>query len=140
MFTSSIAVYGAGQLPMSEDMTPRPRIRTGSPSTPSSSTCGRRRGCSASTTRSSGRTTSTASARTSPTRYRNVIGIFMNSVLRDEPMTVFGDGLQTRAFSHIDDVAPVIAGRRWSRPPANEVFNVGADQPYTILELAADDR
>ena len=42
-------------------------------------------------------------------RYRNVIGIFMNQVLQGQPMTVFGDGLQTRAFSHVDDVAPLIA-------------------------------
>ncbi len=52
-------------------------------------------------------------------------------------MPVFGDGLQTRAFSHIDDVAPVIA-RSPLVPEAsrNEVFNIGADRPYTILELA----
>jgi len=30
---------------------------------------------------------------------------FMNQVLQDQPMTIFGDGLQTRAFSHVDDVA-----------------------------------
>ena len=39
-------------------------------------------------------------------RYRNVVGIFMNQILRGRPMTIFGDGTQTRAFSYIDDVAP----------------------------------
>ena len=53
-------------------------------------------------------------------------------------MTVFGDGLQTRAFSHIDDVAPVIAARPLVPASANEVFNIGADTPYTILELAQE--
>ena len=42
-------------------------------------------------------------------RYRNVVGIFMNQILQGRPMTIFGDGTQTRAFSYIDDVAPVMA-------------------------------
>jgi UDP-glucose 4-epimerase len=60
----------------------------------------------------------------------------MNQVMSGRPMTVFGDGLQTRAFTHIDDVAPVIA-RSIEVPGArNEIFNVGADTPYTVLNLA----
>src|SRR6266511_4681292 len=43
-------------------------------------------------------------------KYRNVVGIFMNQILQDKPMTVFGDGAQNRAFSYIGDVAPIIAG------------------------------
>jgi UDP-glucose 4-epimerase len=42
-------------------------------------------------------------------KYRNVVGIFMNQILQDRPMSVFGDGSQTRAFSYIGDIAPVIA-------------------------------
>lgn len=38
-------------------------------------------------------------------RYRNVVGIFMNQILQGLPMTIVGDGTQTRAFSYIDDVA-----------------------------------
>jgi len=69
-------------------------------------------------------------------RYRNVVGIFMNQILQDQPMTIFGDGTQTRAFSYVDDVAPVMA-RAIEEPRAwNEVFNVGADQPCTLSELA----
>jgi UDP-glucose 4-epimerase len=68
--------------------------------------------------------------------YRNVIGIFMNQIMQNKPMTVFGDGKQTRAFSYIDDVAPIIADSV-NRPAArNQVFNVGADKPYSVLELA----
>src|SRR2546421_670091 len=37
-------------------------------------------------------------------KYRNVIGIFMNQIMQGKPLTVFGDGNQTRAFSYIDDV------------------------------------
>lgn len=69
-------------------------------------------------------------------RYRNVIGIFMNQIMQGQPMTVFGDGKQTRAFSHIDDVAPVIAASITRAAAYNQVFNVGADQPYSVIELA----
>ena len=68
-------------------------------------------------------------------RYRNVIGIFMNQILKGDPLTVFGDGLQTRAFSHVDDVAPVIASSVMNPKAYNETFNIGADTPYTILQL-----
>ncbi|MGC4119902.1 MAG: NAD-dependent epimerase/dehydratase family protein [Myxococcales bacterium] len=68
-------------------------------------------------------------------RYRNVVGIFMNQVLRGEPLTIFGDGTQTRAFSHVSDVAPVIAGAI-ERPEAyDQVFNIGADRAYSVNEL-----
>jgi UDP-glucose 4-epimerase len=68
--------------------------------------------------------------------YRNVIGIFMNQLMSGRAMTVFGDGSQTRAFTHIDDVAPVIARSIEVPEAANEVFNVGAETPYTVLHLA----
>jgi UDP-glucose 4-epimerase len=71
-------------------------------------------------------------------KYRNVIGIFMNQVLQGQPMTAFGDGLQTRAFSHVDDVAPLIARAPLVSEARNRVFNVGADTPYTVLELAEE--
>jgi UDP-glucose 4-epimerase len=69
-------------------------------------------------------------------RYRNVIGIFMNQIMQGQPMTIFGDGRQTRAFSYIDDVAPVIAASIARPKSYNQVFNVGADQAYSVLELA----
>ena len=69
-------------------------------------------------------------------RYRNVVGIFMRQVLRGEPMTIFGDGEQTRAFSYIGDVAPLIA-RAIDTPAAyNQVINLGSDQVCSINELA----
>jgi UDP-glucose 4-epimerase len=69
-------------------------------------------------------------------RYRNVVGIFMNQTLRGEPLSVFGDGLQTRAFSYVDDVAPIIARAPLVPAAYGEVFNIGADRPCTVLELA----
>lgn len=71
-------------------------------------------------------------------RYRNVIGIFMNQILQGQPMTVFGDGMQTRAFSYIADVAPIIAESISREKCWNQVFNVGADTPYTVKELAEE--
>lgn len=69
-------------------------------------------------------------------RYRNVIGIFMNQILLGLPLTVFGDGNQTRAFSYIGDVAPQIA-RSTQRPAAfGKTINIGADTPYSVNDLA----
>jgi len=69
-------------------------------------------------------------------KYRNVVGIFMNQILQGKPMTVFGDGEQTRAFSYIADVAPVIAQSIDVPGAYNQVFNIGADRPYTVNHLA----
>lgn len=69
-------------------------------------------------------------------RYRNVVGIFMNQLMQGCPLTVFGDGLQTRAFSYITDVSPFIARSVDVLEAYNEVFNLGADKEYTVKELA----
>ena len=69
-------------------------------------------------------------------KYRNVVGIFMNQILTSKPMTVFGDGSQTRAFSYIGDVAPIIAEAIETPKAYNQIFNIGADQPYSVNELA----
>ena len=67
VFTSSIAVYGRAPLPMTEETTPQPEERTASPSTRSSWSCAPHTRCSGLIMSSSGRTTSTASTRTSAT-------------------------------------------------------------------------
>ncbi len=70
-------------------------------------------------------------------KYRNVVGIFMNQIMSGKPMTIFGDGNQSRAFSYIGDVAPIIA-ESVARPTAyNQIYNIGADQPYSVNELAS---
>ncbi len=136
VFTSSIAVYGQGQLPMSEEMTPTPEDPYGISKYAVEldlAAAHEMFGLEYTVFRPHnvyGERQNIAD------RYRNVIGIFMNSILQGKPMPVFGDGLQTRAFSHIADVAPVIVRAPHVPAAANEVFNVGADQPYTVLELA----
>lgn len=69
-------------------------------------------------------------------RYRNVIGIFMNQLMQEKPLTIFGDGNQTRAFSYIGDVAPYIANCVNVKESYNQIFNIGADKDYTVNDLA----
>jgi len=69
-------------------------------------------------------------------RYRNVIGIFMNQIMRSEPMTIFGDGEQVRAFSYISDIAPVIVKAIEQPLASRQIFNIGGETPITINELA----
>lgn len=71
-------------------------------------------------------------------KYRNVVGIFMNQILQGKPMTIFGDGEQTRAFSYIGDMAPIMADAIKMPAAANQIFNIGADEPYTINVLARE--
>ncbi len=136
VFTSSIAVYGAGQTPLREGVIPLPEDPYGISKYAVEldlksahemfglpyvifrphNVYGERQNIA--------------------DRYRNVLGIFMNQVLQNAPMSVFGDGLQTRAFSHVDDVAPLIARAPLVPAAQNEIFNVGADTPHTVLHLA----
>jgi UDP-glucose 4-epimerase len=138
VFTSSIAVYGPAQTPMSEDVTPEPEDPYGIAKYAVEldlAAAQRMFGLDYTIFRPHnvyGELQNLADP------YRNVIGIFMNQVMSGRPMSVFGDGLQTRAFSYIDDVAPVIARSIDVPAAANEVFNVGAETPYTILELAQE--
>jgi UDP-glucose 4-epimerase len=138
VFTSSIAVYGAGQTPMTEAMTPTPEDPYGISKYAVELDLAAAQhmfGLDYTVFRPHnvyGERQNIAD------KYRNVIGIFMNAVLRGEPMPVFGDGMQTRAFSHVADVAPIIARSPLVEAARNEVFNIGADQPYTIVELSEE--
>ena len=51
-------------------------------------------------------------------------------------MTIFGDGEQSRAFTSIEDVAPIIADSPFNPNAVNEIFNIGADTPYSVNHLA----
>ncbi len=138
IFTSSIAVYGRNQLPMREDLVPQPEDSYGIAKYAVElelkashemfgldyvifrphNVYGERQNTG--------------------DKYRNVIGIFMNQILRGESLTLFGDGEQKRAFSHIADVAPHIARSATLDSAKNEVFNIGADTVYTVNQLATE--
>jgi UDP-glucose 4-epimerase len=136
VFTSSIAVYGAGQTPMRESLRPEPEDPYGI------AKYAVERELAASRTMFGldymiFRPHNVYGPRQNiADRYRNVVGIFMNQILQDQPMTIFGDGTQTRAFSYINDVAPVMAAAVDEPRAWNHVFNVGADQPWPLNELA----
>jgi UDP-glucose 4-epimerase len=136
VFTSSIAVYGAGQLPMREDQVPKPEDPYGVAKYSVEldlRAAHRMFGLNYVIFRPHnvyGEHQNIGDA------YRNVIGIFMNQAMKGLPMTLFGDGSQTRAFTHVDDVASHIARSPETPSAMNEVFNIGADTPYSVLDLA----
>lgn len=135
VFTSSIAVYGKNQLPMSEDLTPRPEDPYGISKYAVEldlAAAHEQFGLDYIIFRPHN---VYGEHQNVGDKYRNVIGIFMNQILLGEPLTIFGDGEQTRAFSYIDDVAPVIAHSVFEPQAHGEVFNVGGDEPYTVNEL-----
>jgi UDP-glucose 4-epimerase len=136
VFTSSIAVYGPGQVPMIESLTPEPVDPYGIAKYAVEMDLREAREMFGLDFIIFRPHNVYGERQNIGDRYRNVIGIFMNQILQGKPMTIFGDGMQTRAFSHIRDVAPLIA-RSTERPASwGEVFNVGADVPYTVNHLA----
>jgi UDP-glucose 4-epimerase len=69
-------------------------------------------------------------------KYRNVVGIFMNQIMQRKPLSIFGDGTQTRAFSYIRDIAPLMANSVRIPKLYNQIFNIGADDVFTVNEMA----
>lgn len=136
VFTSSIAVYGAGQLPLREDQTPTPEDPYGVAKLAVEQDL-----------RAAHELFGLEYTIFRPhnvygeyqhigDRYRNVVGIFMNQLMAGKELSVFGDGLQTRAFSYVGEIIPPMV-RCIELPGArNEVFNVGGDTPYTVKHLA----
>jgi len=136
VFTSSIAVYGAGQTPMRESLRPEPEDPYGIAKYAVELDLQAARhmfGIDSIVFRPHN---VYGERQHIGDRYRNVIGIFMNQLMRDEPMSIFGDGTQTRAFSYIGDVAPLIADAIDVPAAFNQTFNIGADESTTVNELA----
>jgi len=136
VFTSSIAVYGAGQLPMKEDMTPTPEDPYGIAKLAVEQDL-------KATHEMFGMDyiifrphNVYGEFQNIGDKYRNVVGIFMNQLMQGKSLSVFGDGKQTRAFSYIGDLAPAIANSVNIKEAYNEVFNIGADKDYSVNDLA----
>jgi UDP-glucose 4-epimerase len=136
VFTSSIAVYGTGQLPLSESTIPHPEdpygiskyaveldLRAAEAMFGLPFTVFRPHNVY-------------GEAQNIADRYRNVVGIFMNRLLQRQSLPVFGDGLQSRAFSHVDDVAPYIAAAPRVPASVNATYNIGSDTVTTVRDLA----
>lgn len=136
VFTSSIAVYGPGQTPMSESMVPEPEDPYGIAKYAVEldlKSAHEMFGLNYIIFRPHN---VYGENQNIGDKYRNVIGIFMNQIMKKAPMTIFGDGSQQRAFSYIDDVAIPISKSVDIKAAYNNIFNIGADKPYTVLELA----
>lgn len=70
-------------------------------------------------------------------KYRNVLGIWMYQHLNGEPMTIFGDGLQSRAFSYIDDILEPLWNSAVLPQASKEIINLGGIVGYNIREANA---
>lgn len=67
--------------------------------------------------------------------YRNVVTIFMNSLLKKESYYIYGDGNQRRCFSYIDDVIEALFNTGFGNFHGM-TFNIGADKDHSINELS----
>ncbi len=136
VFASSIAVYGAGQVPLREEMAPKPEDPYGVAkyAVELDLSCAHEMfGIDYVIFRPHN---VYGEFQNIGDRYRNVVGIFMNQILQSQPMTIFGDGQQQRAFSYIGDIVdPIVRSVEVGRA-RGRVFNVGADMPYTVNHLA----
>ncbi|NQU98275.1 NAD-dependent epimerase/dehydratase family protein [Candidatus Woesearchaeota archaeon] len=136
VFTSSIAVYGTNQLPMKEETVPNPEDPYGISKYAVEldlraahemfgldyiifrphNVYGERQNLG--------------------DKYRNVAGIFLNQIMQNKPLTIFGDGKQTRGFSYIGDISPIIAKSIRVKKAYNQMFNIGEDKPRSVNDLA----
>jgi UDP-glucose 4-epimerase len=69
-------------------------------------------------------------------QYGMVLPNFVQSALLGKPITVFGDGTQTRSFCHVQDVVEALTGLMAEPKAEGDIFNVGNDHEVTINELA----
>ncbi len=67
--------------------------------------------------------------------YRNVVTIFMNSLMKNKPYYIYGDGKQRRCFSYIDDVVDALYKCGFANVHG-KIFNIGADKDYSLNELS----
>jgi len=68
--------------------------------------------------------------------YGMVIPRFVAQALNNQPITVFGDGTQTRTFTYVKDVVAALMRLMASDQSVGEVINIGGVEEITILELA----
>jgi len=71
-------------------------------------------------------------------QYAPVIGIFQRQISEGRPMTVVGDGLQTRDYVHVSDVvnANILASQANSPDAIGQVFNIGTGSSHSVIDLA----
>ena len=67
-------------------------------------------------------------------KYRNVLGIWMYQHLNNKPMTIFGSGKQTRAFSYINDSLAPLWSAAFKEKASKQIINLGGIKSVSILE------
>ncbi|MCX5397191.1 NAD(P)-dependent oxidoreductase [Streptomyces sp. NBC_00102] len=135
-FASSVAVYGTGRVPMCEDDHPQPVDSYGN--------------AKLAVERELAITAHLQNLPYTALRMHNVYGerqnmadplrnavaIFLNQIMRGEPITVYGDGSQRRSFTYVHDIAGCFLDAADNPRHWNRVINVGSQQPCTVLEMA----
>jgi UDP-glucose 4-epimerase len=69
-------------------------------------------------------------------RYGMVVPRFVQAALKNEPLTIYGDGTQSRVFCHVDDAVAAIATMATTDATIGDVYNVGGTGEVTIKQLA----
>jgi UDP-glucose 4-epimerase len=69
-------------------------------------------------------------------KYRNVLGIWMYQILNKEPILIYGDGEQTRAFTYVDDNLEALWNAAVLKEASKQIINLGGISGYTINEAA----
>src|SRR5205085_201856 len=65
-----------------------------------------------------------------------IVPNFITQALRGEPITIYGDGTQTRSFCYVTDLVEGIMAAQFTPDTAGEVFNLGNPDEYTVSEFA----
>jgi len=137
IFTSSMAVYGDQEAPFHEDMTPKPIDPYGVAKyavEQDIKIAAQQHGITYTIVRPHN---IVGIYQNIWDKYRNVVGIFIKKVLDGEPMLIYGDGEQTRAFSDVKHfMRPFARMIETGGIDSDHTINLGADKTYTINELA----
>jgi UDP-glucose 4-epimerase len=132
IFTSTMAVYGSGNPPFDEDLQPKPIDPYGVAKFACETDikiAGEQHGldwCIIRPHNVYGKNQNIWD------KYRNVLGIWMNQHMNGKPMTIFGDGEQTRAFSYIDDCLEPFWKCAVNDNTSKQIINIGGTKFYSI--------
>ncbi|MFD4533602.1 NAD-dependent epimerase/dehydratase family protein [Kitasatospora sp. NPDC058397] len=135
-YASSVAVYGTGRVPMCEDDHPQPADSYGN----AKLTIERELAITAHLQGlpfTALRMHNVYGARQNMADpLRNAVAIFLNQIMRGEPITVYGDGSQLRSFTYVNDIVGCFLDAAENPRHWNRVINVGSQKPCTVLEMA----
>jgi|TARA_Y100000310_G_scaffold110371_1_gene108761 UDP-glucose 4-epimerase len=136
VFTSSMAVYGENKPPFSEDLTPAPKDPYGVAKLACEmdiQIAGEQHELDWCILRPHN---VYGANQNIWDRYRNVLGIWMYQHMNGDPLTIFGDGNQRRAFSYIDDSLEPMWKAGTDKRASKQIINLGSEVAITIKEAS----